>query len=318
MILDDTNEALSTDNFADMLAGPDDNGQTDTDPQSEQDDQETSDDTAQDEPEAEPQEDAEGEEAQDGQPETDPAPDVIELDIDGEKVALTKDEIKNGYLRQQDYTQKTQALAREKQEQADFVKSQMETVTQYAKEFAQLNQIDSTLAQYQNVDWQALRAEDPLSYSTHLAEFNDLRARRADVVQGISAKQQTLTAKQQEVFATQTKEAAAHMATVVPGFGEQHLKQMKDFGLKLGFNAQELAAISDKRVMEALYKASAYEQSQAQAKQAVKKVSALPTRAAKPSPAVKPAKDQRVEKLSRKISAGGAKASDFAALLNSF
>lgn len=314
--MDDTNDALTPDSFAAMLGGEGDNEQPETDSQNADDAQENSEDTAQDDAQDESQDEAEGDDdAQDEQPEKDSAADVIELEIDGEKVALTKDEIKNGYLRQQDYTQKAQNLAREKQEQADFVKSQMETVTQYAKEMANLNQIDATLQQYQNVDWQALRAEDPLSYSTHLAEFNDLRARRADVVQQIGQKQQTLTAKQQELFATQTKEAAEHMAKVVPGFGEQHLKQMKDFGLKHGFTADELGKIADKRMLEVLYKASAYDKAQAETKQAVKKVAQLPTRAAKAAPAAKPAAEVRTEKLKNRLAQTGS-IKDFAALLS--
>lgn len=316
--MDETTDALTPDSFAAMLGGEGDNEQTEQDSQNADDAQENSDDTAQaDEPEAESQDEAEGEEdAQDEQPEKDSSADVIELEIDGEKVALTKDEVKNGYLRQQDYTQKTQALAREKAEQADFVKSQMETVTQFAKEMAQLNQIDSTLAEYQNVDWQTLRAQDPLSYSTHLAEFNDLRARRGDIERGIVQKQQTISTKQQEVFATQTKEAAEHMAKVVPGFGDTHLKQMKDFGLKLGFTAQELGAISDKRVMEALYKASAYDQVQAETKKAVKTVAALPTKAAKPAAAAKPVAEARIDKLKNRVAQTGS-VKDFGALLGS-
>lgn len=314
--MDDTTEALTPDSFASMLGGEGDNEQPETDSQSAEAEQENSENTAQDEQDAESQDEAEGEEAQDEQPEKDSAPSVIELEIDGEKLALTKEEIEAGYKRQKHYTQSMQNLAREKQDQAEFVKAQMESVTQFSREIGQLHQIDATLQQYQNVDWQALRAEDPLSYSTHLAEFNDLRARRGDVVNQIGQKQQQLTAKQQETFATQTKEAAAHMATVVPGFGEQHLKQMKEFGTKLGFSAQELSAISDKRVMEALYKASAYEKAQAETKQAVKKVSALPTKAAKPAPAAKPALEQRTEKLKNRLAQTGS-VKDFGALLGS-
>lgn len=314
--MDDNTDALNTDSFADMLSGPDENEQPDnTASQNEGDEQENSEDTAQDDA---PADDAEGEgEAQDGQADEAPTADVIELEIDGEKVALTKDEVKNGYLRQQDYTQKTQALAKERQDQAEFVKAQMESVTQMSRELGQLHQIDATLQQYQNVDWQRLRAEDPLSYSTHLAEFNDLRARRGDVVQQIGQKQQQLTAKQAELFATQTREAADHMAKVVPGFGEAHLKQMKDFGLKHGFTADELGKIADKRMLEVLYKASAYDKAQAETKQAVKKVAQLPTRAAKPAPASAPAAAQKVEKLKNRLAQTGS-VKDFGALLSSF
>lgn len=315
--MDDNTDALNTDSFADMLSGPDENEQPATDSQSAEAEQENSENAAQDDAQDESQDEADGEgEAQDEQPEKDSANDVIELEIDGENVALTKDEVKNGYLRQQDYTQKTQALAKERQDQAEFVKAQMESVTQMSRELGQLHQIDATLQQYQNVDWQRLRAEDPLSYSTHLAEFNDLRARRGDVVQQIGQKQQQLTAKQAELFATQTKEAADHMAKVVPGFGEAHLKQMKDFGLKHGFTADELGKIADKRMLEVLYKASAYDKAQAETKQAVKKVAQLPTRAAKPAPASAPAAAQKVEKLKNRLAQTGS-VKDFGALLSS-
>jgi hypothetical protein len=310
--MDDDNAALNSDSFAEMLSAPADNEQTEqSDSQNDPDAQDTSDDTAQDD-QGEPAEEGD---AQEEQPETDSSADVIELEIDGEKVVLTKDEVKAGYLRQQDYTQKAQNLARERQEQTAFVQQQMESVTQMGRELGQLHQIDATLQQYQNVDWQALRAQDPLSYSTHLAEFNDLRARRNDVVNQIGHKQQQLTAKQHEQFATQTKEAAAHMATVVPGFGDQHVQQMKEYGLKLGFTPAELAGIADKRMMEALYKASAFERAQKETKQAVKKVAQLPTRAAKPAPAAKP-QGQTTEKLKNRLAQTGS-VKDFAALLGS-
>lgn len=44
----------------------------------------------------------------------DTEPEVIEVEIDGQKVPL--DELKNGYLRQSDYTKKTQEIARQRKE----------------------------------------------------------------------------------------------------------------------------------------------------------------------------------------------------------
>ena len=52
--------------------------------------------------------------------EENPEPQAIEVEIDGQK--LTLDELKNGYLRQSDYTKKTQELSKQRKEAEEAVK----------------------------------------------------------------------------------------------------------------------------------------------------------------------------------------------------
>ncbi len=321
---------LSTDSFAEMLGGGSENEQPgegqdsqsadDAQDAGEETDQPDGNDAGDDAQDCDDDNGEAGDEGQDEQPEKDSAAAFLELEINGEKVKLTADEAKNGYLRQQDYTQKAQRLAQERQEWNQHVAAQVAEVQQFSQELGQLTNIDATLAQYQQVDWEALRAEDPVQYSMHLADFNDLRNRRGELAFGIQQKQQQLTAAQQQAqrqaLAQQTQEAQAHLSALIPGFGKEHIAAMRDYGQKIGFTAAELAQVADKRMLEVLWKASQFDQQKATTQQAIKKVSALPTKASKPAPAAKPAQQLHIEKQTRRLSQTG-KVSDFAALLAS-
>ncbi len=309
---------MSTDSFAEMLSGDGGNGQPETDPQNAETEQEAVEETEPPagEPEAEPE--GEPETEPEGQPETDPPEAFLELEINGEKVALTKDEAKNGYLRQQDYTQKAQRLAQERQQWDAHVAQQAAEVKQYAQEIGQLQGIDAALAEYGQVDWDALRESDPVAYGIHMADYNRMQARRGEVERAIVQKQQTLTAQQQQAQAQaraqQTAEAQAHMATLVPGFGKEHIAEMKAIGKAAGFTDAELANVTDKRMLEVLWKASQFDKQKTTTQQAIKKVSALPTKAAKAAPAAKPAAQLHIEKQTRRLDQTGS-VKDFASLL---
>lgn len=306
-------EALTTDSFAALMGGDGDNEQPEKDSQSDDDEQqETEQETAQDDA---PEEDADSDDKEPAeQPEKDSAEAFLELEIDGKKVSVSKDEAKNGYLRQQDFTQKTQNLARERQESQAHIQQQFAQVQQFSTEIGQLTNLDATLNQYQNVDWQSLRESDPLSYSTHLAEYNDMRARRGEMVQAIGSKQQQFAQQQQQQFMQQTQEAQTYLTAKIPGFGKEHLAQMKDFGVAHGFTPAELANVSDKRMLEVLYKAAQFDKAQATTQKAIKAVAALPTKANKAAPASKPANEINIDKQFKRVQQGG-KVNDFAALL---
>lgn len=323
----DEDQPLNTDSFAEMLGGESDNEQTEqSDSQSADDAQDAADGTDQQDGN-EAGDDAQdggedsgetGEEGQDEQPAKDSAEAFLELEINGEKVQVSKDEAKNGYLRQQDYTQKAQRLAQERQQWDAHVAQQAAEVKQYAQEIGQLQSIDAALAQYQQIDWDDLRETDPVNYGIHAADFNRLQVRRGEVERGIVQKQQSLTAQQQQAQAQaraqQTAEAQAHMAALIPGFGKEHIAEMKAIGQKAGFTDAELAGVTDKRMLEVLWKASQFDKQQNTKQQAIKKVSALPTKAAKAAPAAKPAAQLHLEKQTRRLDQTGS-VKDFASLL---
>lgn len=313
----DEDQALSADNFAEMLGGEGDNEQTDdSDSQNADDAQETEQEAATEDDTDDAQDGEEGDEdgEQDEQPEKDSTDAFLELEINGEKVKLSKDEVKNGYLRQQDYTQKAQTLAKDRQNWQAHVQQQAAEVQQFSQELGSLTSIDEALQQYQQINWQQLRDEDPINYAAHATDFQNLKASRNDLVASIQQKQQNLEQARKQTFHEQSLEAQAHMAKVVPGFGKEHIKQINDFAMKQGFTANELKNVADKRMIETLWKAAQYDKSQAATKQAIKKVSALPTKANKPAPASKPASQLNTEKQLQRLKKTGS-VRDFGALL---
>lgn len=261
---------------------------------------------------------AEGEEepAQEEQPEKDSSEVFLEWESNGEKIRVSQDELKNGYLRQQDYTQKTQNLARESQALQARVQQEFQAVQSMAAEFGQLANIDAQLQQYSQVNWQALKEQDPFAYSTALAEMNNLRATREDVSRHIDGKRQYMTQLQAQNFQQATAEAAEHLKKAIPNFGAETLKTMKQYGENLGFSAQELATVADKRMLQVLYEASQWRALQDKKPALQNKVKALPTKATKPAAQPVPQKQVQLDKQMRRLSQTG-KTTDFAALLNS-
>ena len=313
----DEDQALTPSSFAEMMSAPDDNEQTDdSDSQNEGDDQETEQEAATDEGTDDAQEGEEGDDEgeQDEQPEKDSTDVLFELEINGEKVKVTKEEAKNGYLRQQDYTQKSQSLAKDRQGWQSHVQQQAAEVQQFSQEIGALTGIDAQLQEYQNVDWNALRETDPLSYSAHMADWQNLKSVRGEVVESIGQKQANLAKAQQQIFQQQSQEAQAYLVKAIPGFGKEHVAAIKEFGIKQGFSPKELGNVADGRMIETLWKAAQYDKSQAATKQVIKKVSALPTKANKPAAASKPASQLNIEKQIQRVKQTGS-VRDFAALL---
>lgn len=329
--------ALTASDLAGELTGPDENEQSDnTDSQNEGDDQENqnsddqnqnddqqSDDDSQDDNADEDQKDEDG--TDDEQTEKDSADTTLEWESKGEKIRATQQELKQAFEDKvslvANYTQKTQNLARERQEAEARVQQEFQQVQVMSAELGQLGTIDARLQEYQNLDWNYLRANDPLSYSTYLAEQNNLVNTRNQVVNQITQKAQHLSTSlqqaQHQAFEAQHKEAVEHLNVVVPGFANPEkrkviLSEVKQFGIKSGFKAEELAQIADKRQLEVLYKAQQWDALQAKKPVAQKKVAQVPTKANKPSvPAQTQSKQQNSMKRLQKMG----KVSDFAALL---
>ena len=94
--------------------------------------------------------------------------------VDGEDREVTLDELMNGYSRQSSFTKKSQALSEQRKE---FETAQQQMAAEYQQIQTERQQyVDSlqqviegsvaNLGQYQSVDWERLKMEDPLEYVT--------------------------------------------------------------------------------------------------------------------------------------------------------
>lgn len=213
-------------------------------------------------------------EAQDTDPvEAPEVDDSEEIDHEGEKYKLPKklaDEWKNGRLRQQDYTVKTQDLAKQKTEfetaQQEFVARQ-QFQQQHIQAVAKVMAIDERLEQFQKLDWNALTDADPVQALKLDRQMRELQQQRAQQVDGLQQSQAKLTFEQQQATARRQQEAREELSKDIPGFGTAEVqKQLLEVGKAAGYKQEELASVQDPRAVKLLHKAYLYDQLIAKAK----------------------------------------------------
>lgn len=214
------------------------------------------------------------EEAQDTDPvEAPEVDDSEEIDHEGEKYKLPKklaDEWKNGRLRQQDYTVKTQDLAKQKTEfetaQQEFVARQ-QFQQQHIQAVAKVMAIDERLEQFSKLDWNALTDADPVQALKLDRQMRELQQQRAQQVDGLQQSQAKLTFEQQQATARRQQEAREELSKDIPGFGTAEVqKQLLEVGKAAGYKQEELASVQDPRAVKLLHKAYLYDQLIAKAK----------------------------------------------------
>ncbi len=214
------------------------------------------------------------EEAQDTDPvEAPEVDDSEEIDHEGEKYKLPKklaDEWKNGRLRQQDYTVKTQDLAKQKTEfetaQQEFVARQ-QFQQQHIQAVAKVMAIDERLEQFSKLDWNALTDADPVQALKLDRQMRELQQQKAQQIEGLQQSQAKLTFEQQQATARRQQEAREELSKDIPGFGTAEVqKQLLEVGKAAGYKQEELASVQDPRAVKLLHKAYLYDQLIAKAK----------------------------------------------------
>ncbi len=213
-------------------------------------------------------------EAQNTDPvETPEVDDSEEIDHEGEKYKLPKklaEEWKNGRLRQQDYTVKTQDLAKQKTEfetaQQEFVARQ-QFQQQHIQAVAKVMAIDERLEQFSKLDWNALTDADPVQALKLDRQMRELQQQRVQQIDGLQQSQAKLTFEQQQATARRQQEAREELSKDIPGFGTAEVqKQLLEVGKAAGYKQEELASVQDPRAVKLLHKAYLYDQLIAKAK----------------------------------------------------
>lgn len=195
----------------------------------------------------------EGEAAEEAAPEdgqADTAPDeemVIKWKTaSGETYEAPLKELKDGYLRQSDYTQKTQQLSQERERVQMALSEQFQQVQAFGPELGRLQGIQERIAQYQSIkqsDWQTLQAQDPQQYNAMVNDFLLLREQGKELNQSIDLKRQRFALdKQQEAIAA-VQAASEHLKKTVKDFGDKQLSAMNDHLVKKGLKHEELSEI---------------------------------------------------------------------------
>lgn len=310
--------ALVTDGLADLVAYLEDTPEEES---NDQDQAETPDESTADEGDTEEAENDE-QETEGDEPE-EPAPaEKITVKVkaeDGteETLELTPDDIASSYLRQKDYTKKTQALA-ERENQAVQVLTQKheELRSQY------LSQAELTRAAIVNMagiksqdDMAQLAHTDPAAWVAESQRQQQIGNYLNQLNQQIEGEKQTAAQQKDQRHQEATKKMfnASWAELQKDGIDKAQLQKIYGSVQKAyGYAAEEFSNVYDHRLVRMMKDAAAYRDLQAQKPEVTKKLQAAPRLPSKQTP---PAQTQRDQALENKFKSGRAKLSDLAAYL---
>lgn len=205
------------------------------------------------------------------------------IKVDGEEQEVTLDELRNGYQRQADYTRKSQALA----EQRKAYEANLQAVQSERQRYGEAlqliaNQQNAELSTYENIDWKALKDDDPMEYMEKRLEYQEARDRLTRIE---SERARVFEQNKQEYTQRLTQvlqQEAAKLAEALPEYANPNstLKNdLRNYALSLGFSQQDIDSITDHRVVLVLHKAMTQDRA---AQGSVKKVSKVVPKVVRP------------------------------------
>jgi len=190
----------------------------------------------------------------------------IKVKVDGVEKEVTLEELKNGYSRQSDYTQKTQELALQKQ-QVEAQQREYQTYLQSIPMLAQVAQQNITNASNQlySPELLELAKTDPAEYVAQKAQIEMTIAENIKYYQQMDQQytQHLQQTQQQQNLALNevVQRSNELLAKEIDGWTEGKIQPLlKEYGAKVGFTENELANVYDYRHIEILNKARLYDQ----------------------------------------------------------
>jgi hypothetical protein len=170
--------------------------------------------------------------------------------------------LKESFLRQKDYTQKTQALSaltKSAEDRIQFAEAKEQIFGTVLADVVSLRESQTKLQQLNGLDWAALYNADPGQALNLRHQMDSLKAEVDQKQQAIAQKASQYESTRKQHTATQWKLAVdgvkAKVGAVTPAEDAAMLKTVQD----LGFSQEELGSrFADPRFLEAVYLASKY------------------------------------------------------------
>ena len=235
-----------------------------------------------------PDEETAEEQSEDGeeQEEQDQAQ-TFTVKVDGKEVAVTLEELQNGYSRTQDYTRKTQQIAEVRKQ----VEQETQAVRAERQQYAQL--LGALQAQLQatepQVDLDRLYHEDPIEW----VRQKEVMRERQEKAYAIQAEQQRLSQlsqyEQQRAMEEQLSSQKDALLAALPEWRDPKKAQAEkalvvESAKAAGFSEEDLKSVYDHRLVLLLRKAGLYDQMMSK-RQGIKPVVNNGPRPAKPGAA---------------------------------
>jgi hypothetical protein len=208
----------------------------------------------------------------------------VNIKVDGESSTISMGDLIAGYQTNKSVTQRSQAFAEEKKA-FDGQKEQTEQL--YASKLESVDALSTyfekqLISEYDGVDWDKLRTEDPAEYAAARHDFSA----KADELQKIKdAISQDKASQQEGVSETQSAKAQEYMKTQYdlmidknPEWSDEKVRDTARDSFKkfvndqYGFTDQEFNSVFDARLIEVIKDAQKYHEGAKVANKKMKKI----------------------------------------------
>jgi hypothetical protein len=260
------------------------------------------------------------EEVEEAQDET-PVDDKITIKVKGddgeETLTVTTEEIASSYMRQKDYTKKTQALAEREDQAVQFFKQKHD---EYRDQYlSQAEVARAAVAQIAGIktesEMENLAITDPAAWVAESQRQRQIGAYLNQLDQQINGEKQRAN-QQQSQYAQEQKQQAYQKAweeLSKDGLDKPKLKTIYEKANKLyGFSDEELANVYDARMVRALRDAAAYRELQSQKQKVTRQVANAPRMPTRQTPQ---ANERISDAVNARFKSGRAKLSDLVSIL---
>lgn len=199
-------------------------------------------------PEEVAQEGAEGEEGDDQPTE----PDEVEIDHDGVKAKVPK-ALKDAFLRHQDYTRKTQALAQERQQAAAEIARAQQALWGSFNEASSVARLDAEIAKFKDIDWVTWAQTDPGAAQRARLQYDALKDQRDQSAARLrQAVQQQQQAEQQDL-AERLRTTVEYARTTIPGWNAEVDAAVHNFVREQGVSDEQILSVMSPAAYRIMY-----------------------------------------------------------------
>lgn len=202
-----------------------------------------------------------------------PSDESEDVEYEGKAYRLPK-ELKEALLRQQDYTKKAQDVAETRrvlEQQRAQVELQSKFQEKHLEKLSEAQYLSRQLQQFSQVDWAKLADENPAQY----LQLDRQQRTLQDAYNRSVAEIQSLSGEfEKEVRSTKQKAQAQCLEELKRHFdpNPETIKALDETGKSFGFTGEELAQVTDPRMIRVLHAAMQYKKLQSSKSLVDKKV----------------------------------------------
>jgi hypothetical protein len=198
----------------------------------------------------EAEEESEDDEAEDSEEEDDAEMFELTLD-DGTKIAVPQ-AAKDAFMKNADYTQKTQAVAEQRKEldgDRERFQQAIKMQTQFTEADTAIRVIDSQLAQFEGIDWNTWSQQDPTNAQQAQIQMGALREQRGQAVQNLQRMQAEAQQAESQEIIRRTETNRRKVASVIPDWSADTERAIFDYGISNGLTENQLASTNYDPIM---------------------------------------------------------------------